>query len=342
MQQSHGHESPGEAPGLVTEVHIDAPLARPSVMVVCAIAVFVAGDVAWIAVGRGQGVVFKSVATGVAGFCAVSLGIHITARKARHAVDELLATDDGGELSQLVRAVLRRSGETGYGAGLEEFTRQLAARRRTGIAIRLATASPTCLTEPLTIPFEPCPLDEVETALQELCGSSTAPGPHSTVPGAPAPNGRALRRLKRNMRARGVGWFLVAAFVVNTIVAAIEAVANQTVNWRLLYCPAMLAVLLFMPAGGSLFRVKQWYAVPAGVILRKAHVLAPKWKVHLFERRASVICVYPIRTQQGAFAVADANACETGVGTRTEIDFLLRAWLSPLRPPEAERLTDLQ
>jgi hypothetical protein len=38
---------------------------------------------------------------------------------------------------------------------------------------------------------------------------------------------------------------------------------------------------------------------------------------------------------------ADANAYETTIATKKEVDFLLRAWLSPLAPPPAERLSDL-
>ncbi len=40
-------------------------------------------------------------------------------------------------------------------------------------------------------------------------------------------------------------------------------------------------------------------------------------------------------------AVADKHACETAMGTREEMHFLLRAWLSPLEPPGVEMLSDL-
>ena len=52
-----------------------------------------------------------------------------------------------------------------------------------------------------------------------------------------------------------------------------------------------------------------------------------------------VICkLFP---QQWMAVLADDEACSSTVGTPRELEFALQAWMSPLPPPEPERLSDL-
>ena len=109
--------------------------------------------------------------------------------------------------------------------------------------------------------------------------------------------------------------------------------------WQLLLYTLVLLLLLFGPANREFNQ--QWFIVPGGIVQRKAGWLQSRWKLHLFERRASALCVSHWWRKIWAVHVVDAQASARRMLTRTEAEFLLRAWLSPLPPPPLERLSDL-
>lgn len=172
--------------------------------------------------------------------------------------------------------------------------------------------------------------------------TAVAPGHHGDDRAAAPSERRALRRIRRNMRLKGVGWAIIALFAINSVIGALVSWRSWTVTWEVLYWPALIVLMLWVPAGGGLIRGKQWFAVPGGLVLRKGHVLARRWHVHVFGGGDSVLCVYRNYREQWAFAVADGVTSATGFGTHRETTLLLRAWLSPLEPPGVERLSDLQ
>jgi hypothetical protein len=103
----------------------------------------------------------------------------------------------------------------------------------------------------------------------------------------------------------------------------------------------LFLMILFAPGSFSLFSKKHFLTVPGGLVVRKAIGGSGAWQVHLFERRRSILCIYCASVRQWNLAVADAQTMETTSGTKLEMDFALRAWLSPLSPPLLEHLSDL-
>ena len=82
--------------------------------------------------------------------------------------------------------------------------------------------------------------------------------------------------------------------------------------------------------------------VPAGIVLRKGKWLKRRWALHLFDRRESILLMYKLYRRQWVLVVADREACESVMGTKQELEAVLRAWLSPLAPPTLEQLSDLR
>jgi len=50
------------------------------------------------------------------------------------------------------------------------------------------------------------------------------------------------------------------------------------------------------------------------------------WDVRVFDRRRSVLIVYRFWRTQWGLCVADSDACEIDIGTREEMEFVLRAF----------------
>lgn len=253
----------------------------------------------------------------------------------------------------IVEEFVRSAGGFRIDVGIEALMTKLAGRQRAGSVFRVGPEKDAVAIEPIAVPFEPCPLDEAEDALHELStagadvsGTTATAVAHHGIDAASSramtrSDQRAFRRLRRNMRMKGVGWVIVGLFAFNCVIAALESWRRQRVTWQLVYWPALLVVMLWLPAAGGLIRGKQWFAVPGGVVLRKGHALARQWNVHVFDRRRSLLCVYRNFREQWGFAVADSTTAATGFGTNQEMTLLLRAWLSPLEPPPAEQLSDL-
>jgi hypothetical protein len=87
---------------------------------------------------------------------------------------------------------------------------------------------------------------------------------------------------------------------------------------------------------------QQCLAVPAGLVVRKAGSHRRSWELHLFTRASSVFCFVQTAARTGCLILADAHACEAFPITEKELEFALRAWFSPLPPPLAAELTDLE
>jgi hypothetical protein len=80
--------------------------------------------------------------------------------------------------------------------------------------------------------------------------------------------------------------------------------------------------------------------LPASLLWRALSRRSAAYSLHLFERDRSVLCVYQLRPQLWAWAVADGEKHATNVATHDEARLLLRAWLSPLAPPPLARLSE--
>ena len=147
--------------------------------------------------------------------------------------------------------------------------------------------------------------------------------------------------MRRNVALSG-GWLLVILFGVNWLYALQMSLGRRAPTTWLLYCTIMLIAVLLVPKGASVGSLRQWLAVPGGLVLRKGSWFRRQWTLHLFDRPRSLCVLYKLANRRWVLVVADEEACESAVGTKEELNSALRAWLSPLASPTAAQLDDLR
>lgn len=198
--------------------------------------------------------------------------------------------------------------------------------------------------EPLSTAFEVRILDEADAGFCELADAVEARGEqaNSSTESAQTPTTDQLtiRRILRNIRLKG-GWFMVVLFSLFSLIGFWKAFRRGSMTWSTLYWPVFLMMIMFMPVRKSPSSETQWLLLPGGLLLRKPTNRGKAVKLHLFDRRRSMLCLYPSRRKTWCLSVADAEKSEVTTITDRERRLLLRAWLSPVAPPPLEQLVDL-
>lgn len=219
-----------------------------------------------------------------------------------------------------------RGADMAYGFRL--ILETLLQTGRAGTTLRIAGPTERTPVEPIAYPFEAQPLNQSQATLIA----------HSNRPSElPAPPPLTTGLLRRNLTLAGglvVGLMIGAAWLVLLVIA----VKDRRITWELLLWSLMLAATFTLPMFGNSRR--QWFSLPGALLERRAGWLQSRWKLHLFERRSSALCVIHLGRGVWMVFVADPQASARRMLTRTEAEFLLRAWLSPLPPPPLERLSD--
>lgn len=320
------------AGGRVVEVYYDNDLNNPRrfivIMVLVAVVTAFAVGVAIASLGGGPGRAGSAGVIGVmAAFAIFALIMFVRTRRAN--VGKMLAGFPDHELEHHIAATLEKLRAVSAVNSLKELVRVLAQRGVCDVAFRVIRSATPPLGKTIDVPFEPRPL--------ESCGQAGS----VSEDGSAGENADLSldQRIKRNVLLKG-GWVLVAVFAFNWIIALVQSVARgqpepQLYSWSL----AMLALLLIpVRPGGSWWGTQQFQVVPGGLARRKAPPWSQKWDVHLFDRRRSVMLVCTLKNKMWGVFVADAERVEYTIGTREEMDFAVRAWLSPVEPPKVEWL----
>lgn len=217
---------------------------------------------------------------------------------------------------------------------LEMLLRSLHARGLRGLTVHAAPEAAPAPLCPLALPFEPRRLD--------LCGAAAmrAKGDAEAILASRVGAGGLLMRSVRMVGGWtlvvGYGFVLIIIAFLMTKSAGIYLLGLMAAYGLSVAAPLVLA--FFAPFGFG----RQWFVVPGGLALRRASWLRRGWRLHLFDRRESVAILCRLRRRRWILAMADGRQSASVVGMCEELEFALRAWLSPLDPPPAERLSDLQ
>lgn len=258
-------------------------------------------------------------------------------------VERILSKAPQGDLSSIVQDVTQLLSRTETASPIRELPQVLIKHDRTGETIQVWLKKEPPPIEPLTEVFEPRLLDESDAAFDELALAADSEGEPTDPNAGDSPGHRedllGTRRVKRNIKLKG-GWIAVVGFTIVTVLAGIESLQRGRVTWQFLMWSTALLLKLFLPFRRSLFSTTQWLLVPGGLLLRKAGQRGGGAKLHIFDRSQSVLCAQQLRRGRWLLTVADAEGSETIVATEPEQRLLLRAWLSPLRPPPVEQLID--
>lgn len=251
-------------------------------------------------------------------------------KRVRAAKREILAADPSqpvpiGPLQSMVQG-LRRNPSLGV------IARSLARCGFRGIAVRYHDRDRTApLIEPLTIPFEACPLNEVDASFRGVA-IDTADLNEAEE------RSETLRRLRRGWRLGGLGFVVLAG--VQVFMNGFRAWMSGTLLWELLVWIAVLGVA-FLVLLSPIKPGEYTWLVPGGILHRRPRWLSAKSRTHLYAAGASVLVAFPMPGRKWSWAVADGERSLTGLATELEIRTLLRAWLSPLPTPTPEMLRGL-
>ncbi len=252
--------------------------------------------------------------------------------------------EEGGAVSlpALVSSVFRGRRKAGT-LGMQRVTRlarALAANSRFGQVLRLCPTKNATPLKPFDIVFEAQSLDQTgETFrhLEETGGDDLGDAANETAEAIT--DDSTWLKIKRNVTLRG-GWIMTGLFLINALVHAWLSYEQGRITSNLILWTAFFLLTLFGATGATHSR-KQWFAVPGGLIVRKAGFRDRGWKVHLLEPADSVLVIFQASRRHWIACAATEDFFDRVVMTKREADFLLRAWLSPLSPPPVEKLTDL-
>lgn len=234
---------------------------------------------------------------------------------------------------------------TSYAIACLEFVKALAADGRVGETILLWRRTRCEAVSPIHEPFEAMLLDESDGAFEEL--DAALRGDEKLIEKMAERRRRSqgdawgIRQVRRNIQLTGGTW-IFGLFLFNVVLQAIRSASQGRVTGQLVLWSFYLLMYFLVPFGRKWWKSEQWWAMPGGVAYRYAGLFDRKGKVHLFDRRNSVLCLYEGFRRTWVLAVADRTTSAMRHATIKEVNFLLHAWLSPIEPPPAEKLIDLQ
>ena len=244
-----------------------------------------------------------------------------------------------------LKRVLAEPSMLGSEERFKRYARALISLGRAGETIRNCPPKHVTPIDPITVPFEPHPLDEPDRWFGgQDDGLEDQPDADLLEPEALEQlRAEAVKRARNQPKAwRGMGWLGTALFVLPTTAFVMYAFSVGQVTWTAIFlCGVVLFALLGWGQATGVLKSVQCFVVPGGLAVRQAHLGSMKWKVHLFDRRNSVLIVHRVDYGRRTVFVADADTDRRLAVTPAEADFLLRAWLSPIPPPPPEQLTDL-
>ncbi len=231
-----------------------------------------------------------------------------------------------------VRHMLENRWVTLPATNLRKLLQALVAADQQHLIVRArAEGEPLC-TEPLNTIFAPLPLSEREAALRQLLETGT--------PDANAARAAADRkRKKRRALAQGLA---MAMGLVWVAIAFAQVVTGRGFGASMIrLAPVVIASTFLSLIISRRNRRNEWFLVPGGAVLRHSGLFDSRWKLHVLDRRRSVLLLIQDATDRWLVLAGDVQHRVHRYCTTTETEALLRAWRAPFEPPPVEQLTDL-
>ena len=221
---------------------------------------------------------------------------------------------------------------------LDEAAKVLLEYGEAGTVLRLSEDDVSTASQltPLDVQFEPVPLGTKppELTTDGEVAPAQLPWWRKRWTEATRPFGRSLGAriwLATSLVVAPIGLsFMLIDSVRQLIAGTVPSYVTAAAMGALVVMPLSLLWLAFP---------KQWLVVPGGIIVRTATWRSAEWKLHIF-RREECVLLHWIDTNMLAVAGENGQHFTRRVSPAVA-DFAIRAWLSPLEPPAAERLSDL-
>jgi len=337
-------DTTGAPPGFLNVQTEPPPLMRfslPAALLVVVVAVIVGGLIGSLILQ--MPVLFALLALLFAGVVIMILVLH-RQEETRAKIEEIVSRYSEDDPRAVAREIVRLWAWTVEKLPILELPGALAKRGLLGETFQVWWKAEPSPIEPFSTAFEPRLLDESDAGFDELATAAVAQCEQNNsspeVGEALRSDQLFLRRVLRNIGLKSA-WFIVIVLAFDSLLGFWVAFHKGEITWSTVYWPAFLMMILFAPVRTRLFSETQWLLLPGGLLMRRSSNRGKDVKLHLFDRRRSVLCVCPSRRNTWRLSVADAEMGETIAITDRERQLLLRAWLSPVAPPPVEQLVDL-
>lgn len=184
--------------------------------------------------------------------------------------------------------------------------------------------------EPITVSFEPIPLEEDHPGLRNLMTTVTARG---IAPSPLAPPSRIAKFLMRYMFPYG----LLAFWTIRGVLQIMQEGVRSGIS--LMYLGGLVAVLLFF-LFHRLIRLKEWFLLPGGVAVRQGRLFSKNSSVQLFSNRDSVLVVKFEESRWMPTLVSEEGEAKCQLSLY-ECEALVACWQSPVAVVDSRMITGL-
>lgn len=196
--------------------------------------------------------------------------------------------------------------------------------------------------EPIEFPFQPTPLHEADAAFRELeAGLQDAERSGSATNRICGARKTMYRRIHPQIYLTGfLIFYVIFALIVGSVYYRLSS-GTGSINY-FIYLQLILPFIFLAPTWYR-FRAEKWrwILVPGGLVLRRPRRHTAGSDVHLFVRERSVIVIRRASLLFWKVNIWDGKELGLAHLRASEVELLLRAWLSPLAPPPVEKLVDL-
>lgn len=210
---------------------------------------------------------------------------------------------------------------TRYEQWLVQLLSSLANAGHSGFTIRQRAPDTPPHLEPLTVPFEPLPIDCRDARFRQIAGAVSAepPGP--------------IRLWWKDLRADD--YFSLRIGVAALLLATVTLVSVRR-GFGADSAAQTLAAIIFLRPKSQFDRSGRsyWMLVPGGLIIRSRGVS------RLCTRQNANLVLFGNSRGVASATVTIAGYIASRFLDALEAETLLRAWLSPLPPPTAEQVRD--
>lgn len=244
---------------------------------------------------------------------------------------------DGGDALRTVELVRPFLKSLHY-QPLVSLSFRLAANGNAGVAMRLGPRKFLTGVDPVVVPFDAIPFDQFDERFESLIAPDATGRPHFFE--------KLLTRDDRSETKRTLRWWsyqgrwIVLIFAGLGAGAAVLILRSGTVSFWPAYYLAFAVLLGFKLRRDAKLRSQRLFFIPGGLIRRKPRETG--WDVDVFSRRDGALVL--LRPTEEMIYWAIANRTGKWVSYHAaprEAEMLLRCWLSPIEPPDVERLSDL-
>ncbi len=211
-----------------------------------------------------------------------------------------------------------------------------------GLAYRLWKHKPRPrVVEPLTQTFEPRLVDETDAGFVAPANDASA---QSFDDGHDRPaNDDDIRQIPRSMRRNVLlkGGYIFLFFALMWFMRdVVQFVRTGQLPFTLILSSFGIAGLLWMPVSGGTISTEQWLVLPGGLLRRKPRKRSTQSDLYVFSARRSLLLAIQTPSKAWEIHLSDGEESDWFAATTTEMDILLSAWCSPIKPPTVEQLSD--